>query len=221
MESTRTTIIGYGEVGKGLHEVLQDYECRIVDTEKSIQPEIGWKPEIMHICFPYSDDFIQDVKKYQERYKPKYTVIHSTVPVGVSRQCGATHSPIRGKHPELAQSIKTFVKYIGGDQGSEIADYFRRVGVRVCLFDKQETTEAMKLFDTEYYKTCIEFCKRVKSYCDKNNLNFHEVYTLSNQTYNDGYSELGYPEFVRPVLQPIMKEIGGHCVENNSKLINE
>ena len=78
----------------------------------------------------------------------------------------------------------------------------------------------MKLFDTEYYRVCIEYCQRVKRYCDEHNLNFHEVYTLGNQTYNDGYIALGHPEFVRPVLQPIMKEIGGHCVLENSKLID-
>jgi len=93
--------------------------------------------------------------------------------------------------------------------------------MKVALFDKPETTEAMKLFDTEYYKVCIEFAQRVKKYCDKRGLNFHEVYTLANQTYNEGYQKLGNPEVVRPVLQPIMKKIGGHCILSNSKLLKE
>ena len=124
-------------------------------------------------------------------------------------------------HPYLAQGIETFVKFLGGEKASEIANYFRKAGIKIMLFDKSETTEAMKLFDTEYYRTCIEFAQRVKKYCDKNNLNFHEVYTLGNQTYNEGYFELGYPEFVRPVLQPIMTPIGGHCIITNSKLIDD
>lgn len=108
---------------------------------------------------------------------------------------------------------------IGGKDASLVADYFRRAGLKVVLFDEQETTEAAKLFLTEYYKVCIEFTKRVKTYCDENNLNFSEVYTIPNAIYNEGYKALGFSEFVRPILQPIMTPIGGHCVAQNSELI--
>ncbi len=91
--------------------------------------------------------------------------------------------------------------------------------MKVILFDKAETTEALKLFDTEYYRTCIEFAHRVNRFCEKHGLIFSEVYTIPNITYNEGYTELGHPEYVRPVLQPIMTEIGGHCLLPNQKLI--
>ena len=208
-----------GEVGQALGKVLADYNPVYVDPAKGQEYGKELEVEIMHITFPYSDNFIQYVKEYQEKYKPKYTVIHSTVPVGTSSHVGAIHSPIRGLHPNLESGIRTFVKFLGGADASAVADYFRRSDIRVALFDKSETTEALKLFDTEYYRVVIEFAHRVKTYCDKHNLNFHEVYTLGNQTYNEGYTKLGHPEFVRPVLQPIMKPIGGHCVVPNSELI--
>lgn len=222
---SRHLIIGYGEVGQALHKFFND--AGVIDNGlaqhgrgrsfRKVMPDFD--PDVMHICFPYSDNFITDVKNYQEEYKPKYTVIHSTVPVGTSTALSATSSPIRGLHPNLESGIKTFVKFLAGSQASEVADYFRRVGIRVCLFDRQENAEALKLFDTEYYRVCIEFTHRVKKYCDEHNLNFHEVYTLANQTYNEGYIKLGHPEFVRPVLQAIMKPIGGHCVMQNKELI--
>ena len=215
-----------GEVGKALYEVFKPfYPIGFVDTvfvpgiDEPYNLANIESADIIHIAFPYSETFIQDVKNYQEKYKPKYTIIHSTVPVGTSANLGASHSPIRGLHPNLESGIKTFVKFIGGEQASEVADYFRRVGLKVALFDRSETTEAMKLFDTEYYRACIQFAQRVKRYCDKNDLNFHEVYTLANQTYNEGYTKLDHLEFVRPVLQPIMQEIGGHCVIPNAELI--
>ncbi len=58
-------------------------------------------------------------------------------------------------------------------------------------------------------------------YADKNNLSFHEIYTVPNSIYNFGYKKLGYEEFVRPVLQPIMTPTGGHCVEPNKELIKQ
>jgi len=213
----KTLIVGYGQIGKALNKVLADYNPTCLDVNDSIDETF----EIIHICFGYSEDFIWQVREYQAKYRPKYTVIHSTVPVGTSEALNASHSPIRGIHPHLEHGIRTFVKFLGGPQASEIADYFRRVGLKIMLFDKSQTTEAMKLFDTEYYRACIEFTQRVKKYCDSHNLNFHEVYTLANQTYNEGYKELNHPEFIRPVLQPILTPIGGHCVVPNSKLIDD
>lgn len=223
----KSVVVGYGEVGKALTAVLDDVYlvdiCDPVIGEVSpLSLNLKYLPvEVLHICFPYSDSFVQDVKKYQEDFKPKHTVIHSTVPLGTSRQVNATHSPVRGLHPNLEGGIRCFVKFLGGEEASQVADYFRRAGIKVCLFDKQETTEALKLFDTTYYGVCIDFAKRVKEYCDKHDLNFSEVYTIPNQTYNEGYSQLGYPEFTRPVLQPIMKPTGGHCVEPNKELLNK
>jgi hypothetical protein len=213
----KTLIIGYGEVGEALAEVLEVYDPIPLDINDSIDDTF----EIMHICFPYSEKFVDSVLAYRAKYRPAVTVIHSTVPVGTSRKCGSIHSPIRGIHPHLAQGIRTFVKMIGGERASQVADYFRRSGLRVMLFDKQETTEASKLFETESYRVQIEFCHRVKAFCDQNGLNFHEVYTLQAMTYNSGYTELGYPEYVRPILQPIDGPIGGHCVQANKALIEQ
>ena len=210
-------VIGAGEVGKSLFNVLKEhYPTSLVDMSPPDMDDV----EILHIAFPFSDNFVKYVKDYQEKYKPKYTVIHSSVPVGTSEQCGATHSPIRGLHPNLESGIKTFVKFIGGPEASQVADYFRRAGLRVALFDKAATTEAMKLFDTLYFGVCIEFAKDVKRYCDANGLNYSDVYRLGNSTYNEGYTLLGHPEFVRPVLEPILKKIGGHCVRQNAELID-
>ena len=204
-------IVGDGEVGKALGKVL--------GLSAFGKCTIGTHFHVLHICFPYSEVFVKEVKRYQKESTPFATIIHSTVPVGTSRKCGAIHSPIRGLHPNLEEGIKTFVKFIGGEQASEVADIFRRAGIKVMLFDDPETTEAMKLFDTEYYRVCLEFMHRVKNYCSKNDLNFSEVYRLANITYNEGYEALGHKEYVRPILEPIMKEIGGHCVMPNKKLI--
>jgi len=75
--------------------------------------------------------------------------------------------------------------------------------------------------DTEYYRACIEFAQRVKNLCKMHDVPFADVYTLANLTYNEGYTKLGHPEFVRPVLEPIMKEIGGHCVLPNKKILED
>lgn len=216
MQKPYNLIIGAGEVGGSLYRVLNPYHNTfLIDKEPKV---LSGDPEIMHICFGYNDDFIKQVKEYQEKYNPKYTVIHSTVPVGTSRQLNSIHSPIIGIHPYMDEGIKTFVKYLGGEQASEVAQFFRRAGLRVYLFDKSETTELLKIMDTTFYGVCIEYTKEIKRLADQYGIPF-EAWTLYNDNYNKGYQALGYPEFTRPNLVPVMTKIGGHCVLPNTQFI--
>jgi len=218
METNGTSnhlVVGLGEVGSAIQKIF-----KADGIDDKVYNNLEERPyEYLHICIPYSNEFIDAVRYYQLIYNPKHTIIHSSVPVGTSRQIDALHSPIRGLHPNLYSGIMTFEKFIGGESASLVADEFRRAGLKVILCDTQEATELGKLLDTEYYRACIEFTLRAKELCDKHNVPFHESYTLFNETYNTGYKKLGHPEYVRPTLQPIMKPIGGHCVIPNSKLI--
>ena len=213
----RTLILGYGQIGEAIDEVFSQYNPEIHDSfyDLNLPPEGEF--DIMHVCFPYSDSFVDEVKRYQKEYKPKYTVIHSTVKPGTSEKLGAIHSPVIGRHPYLAESLRTFTKMIAGPQASEVAEYFMRAGIKVQLFDKAITTEILKLRDTEFYGLCIEYTKDIKRELDRHGLPF-EAWMVYNKIYNEGYKELGYPHYVRPILQPIMKKIGGHCVRPNYEL---
>jgi hypothetical protein len=214
---TKTLILGNGEVGTALFEVLSNvYETYIWGKNKTKEHF-----DIIHICFPYNDQFLAEVKRYQSLYSPRYTVIHSTVPVGTSRKVGAIHSPIRGVHPHLAKSLQTFVKFVGGEGVDEVADYFRRAGIRVHLCRKPETTELLKLNSTETYLREIRAVQKLEKICQKYEVPFSEVYTLATTTYNEGYERLGLSEYHRPILQPLQKEIGGHCLLSNHRIIKK
>jgi hypothetical protein len=206
----KSLIIGNGEIGKSLHAVIGGDI-----TGVTIKPD---SYDIIHICFPYSEDFVSEVKRYQELFNPKYTVIHSTVPVGTSRQCGAIHSPCVGVHPYLEESFKTFTKYLGGEQAGEVADYFRRRGMKIYITDKSETTELAKLSQTTQYALNIEYVKNFKRECDKYGVPFECAYTLFSQNYNDGYEKLNLEEYKLPLLIPQMNKQGGHCTLPNCEI---
>ena len=212
-KNTISVIVGSGEVGRSLWRVLAPYYPVVPVDRKSVR--IKENVDVMHVCIGYSDTFIEEVKRYQKKYKPTHTVIHSTVPVGTSRQCDAVHSPIIGIHPNLEEGIKTFTKFLGGEHASSVAQYFRRAGLKVYLFDKSETTELMKILDTTFYGVCIEYTKEIKRLAELYGVPF-EAWSLYNGEYNRGYAELGHSEFVRPNLVPITGKIGGHCVVQNT-----
>lgn len=212
-----TIIVGYGEIGKSLHGVLKKkYTVHVRDIEDG--PAVD-NVEVLHICFPYFKKFVSEVKKYQKKYDPKFTVIHSTVPMGTAKKCNSYYSPVRGIHPHLEKSLKTFIKYLA-PRNDVLAKYFSSVGVKIEQHDSTESLEVMKLYCTTIYGLNIIAEKEIWDYCQKHGLDFDIVYTKSNKTYNEGYKKLGFPQFVRYMLTHKDGKIGGHCVIPNCKILN-
>lgn len=204
-----------GEIGQSL---MPFFNCSGID-----KGEVVPKADIMHVCFPYSDKFVDYVKEYQEKSGANLIIIHSTLPVGTTSKLGpsAVHSPVRGKHPNLTESIRTFKKFFGGPRAKEAAKIFSDLGVSVVISDKAENVEAMKLWDTEVYREAVLLNKKIYKYCQDNNLDFDIVYTQSNESYNEGYEKMGNPEYKKYILKYIEGPIGGHCLEPNHILLTK
>jgi len=221
---TSHLVIGAGEIGKSIKKAFDG----VLDISiRDISSDVVGQFNYLHICFPYFDGFIKTVEMYDKLYSPKTIIIHSTLPVGTIRALGekAVHIPIRGKHPKLAESIKTFRLYIGGndiDRVVEVAEIFNLINKDTYILDwPPETTEILKLMDTSYYAWNILFEKEMHKICHKYNIPFEVVYQDANRSYNDGYAEMGNLEVVRPVLDHIKGQIGGHCLVNNAKLFDD
>jgi predicted dinucleotide-binding enzyme len=216
MKNKVDLIIGFGEIGKSLYNVLKEkYTVEAVDINTSSTVN---KCEVMHICFPYSKEFVREVKRYKKLYKPKYIVIHSTVPMKTAKKCKSYYSPVRGIHPHLEQSLKTFVKYLA-PRCEYLVKYFNEVGISVEEHDSQESLEVMKLYCTTLYGLNIIAEKEIYNFCKKHDLDFDMVYSKSNQTYNEGYEKIGFPQYTRYNLNHVDGKIGGHCVIPNCDLL--
>ena len=210
---TKHLIVGYGEVGKAIHAIVGGEYC---DRDKDFDGTC----EVMHVCFPYNDQFKINVEAYKQRFKPLLTIIHSTVPIGTCRALKCVHSPVRGVHPFLEKGIRTMVKFFGGEDAEMAANYFRKCGLETHWTEDVESVEALKLWDTTQYGVQILLNKEIHKFCEENKLDFDLVYTLANQTYNEGYIKLGRSEVVRPVLKYQEGKIGGHCDYQNTLLFN-
>lgn len=218
MTAPQHVIVGAGQVGSAIFDIL-DPECILHDPEK------GWlapaqEYDFMHICFPYSERFAAQVQDYQYLFRPMCTVVHSTVPVGTCDSFNAVHSPIRGKHPRLTESIRIFVKYFGGSQAFMASIPFAQRGIQTQIVASSKDTEALKLWDTAQYGLMILLEKEIHRYCEEHGLDFDVVYTQANQTYNAGYAELGMGWVQRPALKHQAGSIGGHCVVPNAELLD-
>jgi len=213
-------VIGAGEVGQAIYQILKKkHPVSLRDKDNAVSGRF----DVLHVCYPPIKDFLKATKGYIRQYRPRLVIIHSTVPLGMTRKIGsfAVHSPIRGIHPHLVKGIMTFVKYFGGPQAKKAAGYFSAAGVKTKVLSRPETTELLKILDTTYYGWNIVFAKESKRICDRFGLDFDEVYTFPNRDYNIGYSKLGMAHVVRPVLKAVSGKIGGHCVVPNTFLLKD
>jgi UDP-N-acetyl-D-mannosaminuronate dehydrogenase len=236
VERMKTLIVGFGEIGQSLARVYQDkgHKVYYFDLQKKDVPgadliKNGIKVDVLNIAIPYCSDFVNIVVQRIKKHKPKLTIVNSTVPIGTTQQIflrtrvRIVHSPVTGKHPNLAKSILTFKKIVGGEYlavKSAVAHY-KKLGIVPIIFNSSDEAEASKLLCTTYYGWNILFMKYVHKFCEEHNLDFGNVYTKTNENYNSGYAKFGDVQYTRPNLAFMPGQIGGHCVVPNFKLLEE
>ena len=117
-------VVGNGEVGQAMFKVLQlregDKTVKATDIkDPDFNNVLVDGAKILHICFPYSENFIKNVKFYVNLTKANFVIIHSTIQVGTTDELRKTlpipavHSPVQGQHSNLTEHILYFDKFIG------------------------------------------------------------------------------------------------------------
>jgi hypothetical protein len=218
-------ILGFGEVGQAMAKFYQNPLIKDLKRDDGLEGV-----EILNICIPWNDKFIEIAIKEIIKIKPKLVIVHSTVAPGTIKEIAdrtkssVVHSPVRGVHPHLFEGIKTFVKYIGADNkkaGEMAKKHLERLGIKTRLFYPSKTTELGKLFDTTYYGLCIAWHGEMKKICDREKVDFEKAAVDFNRTYNEGYEKLGKSNVIRPVLYFPKGGIGGHCIIPNARILRK
>lgn len=218
-------IIGAGEVGTSLGLVLEKAGHDVGYIDMNGVKNLHLENDAIHICFPYSDSFVDQVDKYLEVYSAKNIIVHSTVEVGTTRKLGSdiAYSFVRGRHPHLDEQMTVFPKHIGAvnkSMAEEAAHYLRQVGFEMVVHDEPESVELGKLWDTTYYGICIAATKFAKQIADHYKLDWDAIAAV-NSTYNRGMYRTEQEHFVRPQLDPTPGAIGGHCVVPNAAILQK
>lgn len=208
-------VIGLGETGRPLRDVLNTtQETAGLDLNGTVYGHF----DFMNVCIPWSESFIDTVTEYQERFEPIVTIIHSTVPIGTTKQIpGAVHSPILGMHNDMEASIRRYTKWIGGDSllAQEAAIYLECAGIKTRIVKSSDFTEALKLMCLAKYGMSIAFAQYQQELCDSIGMSY-DIVKEWDRAYNEGVDS----RYTRPVLDPPGKTIGGHCVIPGTRLLN-
>jgi UDP-N-acetyl-D-mannosaminuronate dehydrogenase len=211
----KIVILGLGEVGRPLYNLIsKHHDVLAVDIAQAAAPE---RVEVMHVCYPFQiKDFIGETERYIRYFRPRLTIINSTVAVGVTRaiaqRTGArvVNSPVRGKHVRMEEDLHLYTKFIGAldpEDGRKAACHYESAGFKTKLLSSPEATELAKLTETSYFGVMIAWAQEVERYCDQAGVNYDEVISF--------YREINF----FPPVQYFPGIIGGHCVMPNIELL--
>ena len=215
-------IIGIGQIGKAVKMIAVG--DKVLTSDLQDEEHYVGTCDIMHICFPYSKDFVSSVKVYIKQYKPMHVIIWSTVPIGTTKQIkGAVHSPVEGRHPRLAQSIRMMARWIGANDKSEakfFKDYFKGKGLLPKVVDSSDFTEFLKLRSTAKYGINLVWTDYEARVSEQLCMDMDLVRDF-DRSYNKLYRNLGMDWAQRYILGDPHGKIGGHCVVPNAELLDE
>lgn len=227
-------VVGLGEVGEALVNLFKEsgkFEVYGLDLNREkMRNLIGDiklpnTVDVMHICYPCVNqkNFINVTLNYIREFKPKLTIINSTVPPGTtnkiyeSSKSLVAHSPIRGMHKSL-QTMKSDImfwsKYVGGTtrEAADLAQkHFEKLGLKVKVLKGPVETELAKLFETTYRAWMIACFQEMHRISRHFGADFNEVVDMIEDIHRvDLNKPLHYPDV-----------IGGHCLIPNTQLLLE
>jgi UDP-N-acetyl-D-mannosaminuronate dehydrogenase len=226
-------VVGLGEVGRPLFELLKECEKFDVygwdiDEKKTVnirQNGLPKKIDVLHICYLCEDQvaFVRTVVDYVKQFKPKLTVINSTIPPRTTEMVHTrsggfiVHSPVRGMHKSrdsMKRYLLSLTKYIGGvdEESARLAhEHFKDFRLRTKRLKSPVETELAKLFETTYRAwmiACFQEMHRISRFFGAN---FDDVVDFLEDTH--------LVRGDRPIHFPAI--IGGHCLIPNVNLLTK
>jgi len=232
VKKTKDIVIGLGEIGNPILQLLSkknlvlgydlNKKLMVVDKfEKYSSLEVSF----MHVCIPFTKNFISVVLGYYKKFKPNCIVIHSTIRPNTTEHLQkklsipVMYSATRGIHKRMLHDLKRYVKFYAIDKNAPREKWasttFEKLmnssGVLTKKISKPITLELAKIIcDTSYYGWLITYAQISNLIAKKNGVDYDEMWSFADEI----HKFLGN----RPKMYPGF--IGGHCVVPNLELIN-
>ena len=208
-------VVGLGEVGRPLLEILREaYDA----TGRDIEDRPCDGVQVLHLCFPFSPDFVSAASRYVSLYEPGVVVVNSTVVPGTTREIQektgvpAVYSPVRGKHARMTDELRRYRKFVAGTSAQAVAlveDHFTAVGMTTQRVSSPEGLELAKLLETTYFGVLVAWAQEMDRFAEAVGADYWETTGFLEEI-----------DFFPPVaFQP--GYIGGHCVMPNLELLEQ
>ena len=232
-KSTKDIICGFGEIGKPIFQLVSkvtptivfDINPKLMDKKNSQKYDL-LKTRFLHICIPFSENFISDVLKIHKKYQSEGIIIHSTISPGTTKKLQKKlpipiiYSAVRGVHRRMFSDLKRYTKFFSIEPNaprpkwasSNFQKLMKNCKVKTKKITNPLTLELAKIVcDTSYFGWLINYAQISNMIAKENNVDYDEMWSFADEI----HKFLGN----RPKMFPGF--IGGHCIIQNLKLIDK
>jgi UDP-N-acetyl-D-mannosaminuronate dehydrogenase len=173
---------------------------------------------VLHLCFPYSERFVDAAVDYVGQYQPELLVIDSTVVPGTTREVErrsgvpAVYSPVRGKHAVMHEALREYRKFVGAVDHSALTRaerHFSAADVCTTRMAPVELLELAKLLETSYFGVLIMWAQEMHRFAEQVGGDYWDLFAF--------FDEIDYLPGAR--FEPAF--IGGHCIMPNLELLDQ
>lgn len=227
----KDVVVGLGEIGGPLLQLISKvlpsvgYDIKpTLMNEKLFERYAKLETRFLHICIPFTKNFISNIMSLYEKFKPEGIVIHSTISPQTTLRLQSQlsipviYSATRGIHKRMLHDMKRYVKFYAVEPNapnakwaaSAYSNLLKKCRVKTKKMTNPITLELAKIVvDTSYYGWLITYAQLSNMIAIQNKVDYDEMWSFADEI----HKYLGN----RPKMFPGF--IGGHCVIPNLDLI--
>ena len=229
MKNEKDVVAGLGEIGMPIFKLLSrsgivigyDINHNLMNV-KQFELHSSLNTRLLHICIPFSNQFVTQVMSLYRKFLPKCVIIHSTVSPYTTKtlqekiDMPVICSPTRGIHRQMLSDLKKYVKYFATEKNAPnrlwatrlYSSTMKQCGIKTKPMSEPIVLELAKiLVDTSYYGWLINYAQLSNMIAIQHNVNYDEMWSFADDMQK--YRPKMFPGF-----------IGGHCVIPNLDLIH-
>jgi len=232
MKTKKNVVAGLGEIGLPILKILSrkiqvvgyDINTKLMDKRK-LKKFSNLETSILHICIPFSKNFLLQVISLSKKFNPEIIVIHSTVSPYTTQKLQSNlsipilYSATRGVHKRMISDMKKYTKFYALEKNApkkkwasdNYSSLLKKCGIKSKKMSEPITLELAKIVvDTSYYGWLINYAQLSNMIAKEHKVDYDEMWSFTNEIH----------EFLgnRPKMFPGF--IGGHCVLPNLDLIH-
>ena len=229
----KDVVAGLGEIGKPILQLISktiptvgyDINEKLIDR-RLVTRYKKLDTRFLHVCTPFTKNFIHNVILLYKKFNPKSIVIHSTISPNTTKQLQeklpipVIYSATRGVHKRMLYDLKRYTKFFAVEPNAPNAKWavsvysktLKQCGVTTKKMSNPITLELAKIVcDTSYYGWLINYAQLSNMIALEHKVDYDEMWSFADEI----HKFLGN----RPKMFPGF--IAGHCIIPNLDLIND
>lgn len=229
----KDVVAGLGEIGKPILQLISkstpvmgyDIDQKLVD-QKLVIKYGKLETRFLHVCIPFTKNFVRNVMALYKKFYPESIVIHSTISPNTTKQIQEKlpipiiYSATRGVHRRMLYDLRRYTKFFAVDPSapnakwaaSEYSKALAKCGVKTKMMSNPITLELAKIVcDTSYYGWLINYAQLSNMIALKHKVDYDEMWSFADEIH----------KFLGNRPKMFAGFIGGHCVIPNLDLIND